>query len=129
MRVRNLLPEDIPALKAMYVTQGFGYEFPDLTGPLMEVVQVVVDEKDKILAAVAAERLVQLYFLCGGEDHPALKMALVRALHDSMAMALRDKGYHSAEAFLPPPVEKSFGRRLVNSFGWLRNWQSFTREF
>ena len=129
MTIRALRQSDIPALQAMYVAQGFAYEFPDLNGPLMEAVLVVEDDGGKILAAVAAERLVQLYFLCGDVEHPAAKLSIVRALHEHMAEALRAKGYHSAEAFLPPPIAETFGRRLERTFGWVRNWQSWTKGF
>ncbi len=129
MIIRHLHPDDIPALRAMYEAQGFEYEFPDLEGPLMESVLVVEEDGGKILAAVAAERLVQLYFLCADLEHPAAKLAIVRALHTHMADALRAKGYHSAEAFLPPPIAETFGKRLERTFGWVRNWQSWTKGF
>ena len=129
MQIRKLHPDDIPTLRAMYVTQGFEYEFPDLEGPLMEAVLVVEEDGGKILAAVAAERLVQLYFLCGDLDHPATKLAVIRALHTQMADALRAKGYHSAEAFLPPPIAETFGKRLERTFSWKRNWPSWAKRF
>ena len=129
MTIRPFHPDDIPALHAMYVTQGFSYEFPDLTGSHMEAILIVEDDAGKILAAVAAERLVQLYFLCGDVEHPAAKLSIIRSLHTQMADALRAKGYHSAEAFLPPPIAETFGKRLERTFGWARNWQSWTRGF
>jgi hypothetical protein len=129
MIIRHLHPDDVPTLRAMYVAQGFAYEFPDLTGPLMEAVLVVVDENGKILAAVAAERLAQLYFLCGDMEHPAAKLSVIRSLHTHMADALRVKGYHSADAFLPPPIAETFGKRLERTFNWTRNWQSWTKGF
>jgi hypothetical protein len=113
----------------MYQAQGFAYEFPDLTGPLMESVLVVEDESGKILAAVAAERLCQLYFLCGAVEHPAAKLAIIRSLHTQMADALRAKGYRSAEAFLPAPIAETFGKRLERTFGWTRNWESWCKNF
>ena len=131
MTIRPLQPDDIPTLKAMYVTQGFAYEFPNLVGSLMEAVMVVEDENGKILAAVAAERLVQLYFFCGGDqEHPATRLAIIRSLHVAMADVLRKKGYHSAEACIPPSVEKSFANRLKRTFGWEKNpWNTWVKGF
>ena len=129
MTIRKLRVNDIPALRAMYDTQGFAYDFPELTGPHMEAVLVVEEEGGRIIAAVAAERLCQLYFLCGDVDHPAAKLAVIRSLHTQMADALRAKGYRSCEAFLPPQIEKSFGARLMRTFQWKRNWSSFCKEF
>ena len=128
MTIRKLHVNDIPALRAMYEAQGFAYDFPDLTGPHMEAVLVVEEEGGKIIAAVAAERLCQLYFLCGDVDHPAAKLAVIRALHTQMADALRAKGYKEANAFLPPPIAETFGKRLERTFGWTRNWQSWAKR-
>ncbi len=130
MIIRHLHSGDIPALRAMYKAQGFEYEFPDLTGPLMEAVLVVVDENGKILAAVAAERFVQLYMFVGQIDYPAAKLSIIRSLHQCMSDALRPRGYHSAEACLPPAIEKSFGRRLERTFGWVKNpWNTWVKGF
>jgi hypothetical protein len=129
MKIRHYKTSDEAALRAMYAAQGFEYEFPDLSDPLMETTLVVTDDDGKILAAVAAERLVQLYFLCGPTDHPATKLAIIRSLHQHMADALRAKGYHSAEAFLPPEIAETFGGRLERTFRWVRNWPSWTRSF
>ena len=129
MTIRKLRINDIPALRAMYEAQGFAYEFPDLNGPLMETTLVVADDDGTILAAVAAERLIQLYFLCGPTDHPATKLAIIRALHPAMADVLREKGYHSVEAFLPPELAATFGGRLERTFRWAKNWQSWTKGF
>jgi hypothetical protein len=129
MNIRPLEPSDIPTLRQMYEYSGFAYEFPDLRGPLMESVMVVVDEDDIPVAACAAERLVQLYLLMDDTQHPAAKMRFIKGLHEAMAKALRCKGYKSVEAFLPPQVERSFGRRLIRMFGWCRNWNSLSRSF
>ena len=129
MTIRPFRPSDIPSLRQMYELSGFGYEFPDLRGPLMESVMVVVDENDIPLAACAAERLVQLYLFMDDGQHPEANLRFIKGLHESMAKALSSKGYSSAEAFLPPQVERSFGRRLIRMFGWRPNWNSLARSF
>ena len=101
---------------------------PDLTGPLMESAIVVEDDAGNLVAACAAERIVQLY-LFKGDAAPAETLAAIRMLHGEMAEELRQKGYGEANAFLPPQVEKSFGRRLIRTFGWVRNWASFCIHF
>ena len=104
---------------------GHGYQVPDFSNGMFEAVQVLVDEQDQPIMAAAAERIVQLYLLCGDFSHPAAKLAGIRMLHEAMRPELRDKGYRTADAFIPPEVEKSFGRRLIKTFGWCRNWASF----
>jgi hypothetical protein len=94
----------------------------------MESALAVEDESGNLIGAVAAERIVQLYFF-RGEGGPAETLGAIRMLHSAMAEELRAKGYRSADAFLPPQVEKSFGRRLMRTFGWVRNWASFCIHF
>lgn len=129
MTVRPMKDSDIPALRAMFERSGFEYQFPDLRGDLIETVQVIVDEEDSPIMAVAAERLVQLYLLTGEMD-PAAKLAGIRTLQDATAKELKKRGYTSCEAFIPPSIAKRFGRRLERSFSWVRNpWQSWTKAF
>ena len=52
-----------------------------------------------------------------------------KLIHKGMAEHLRPLGYTSVEAFLPPSVSERFGRRLERTFGWVKNWPSWTRRF
>ncbi len=127
MMIRPLEPCDIPTLRQMHELSGLDYKFPDLRGPMMESVLVI--ESDGVpVAACAAERICQLY-LWMAEDHPAAKMHYIKWLHQAMETELKNKAYNCVEAFIPPELEKSFGRRLMRTFGWCRNWNSFARHF
>src|SRR5574337_1735462 len=123
MYVRALLDSDIPKLKALEN----GFPYCDPKSSLVECFLVVADEKDEPVAACAAERILQLY-LWVADVHPAAKIAAIRHLHSEMASELKEKGYTSVEAFLPPEIERSFTRRLEKMFGWKRNWNSWTRS-
>ena len=129
MRIRQMVPSDIPSLRQMHELSGYAYTFPDLRGPLMESVLVAVDESDIPVAAIAAERIVQAYLLMDEGLHPAAKMRVIRLFHEQLAVELRAKHYKSLEAFLPPSIAESFGRRLMRSFGWVKAWPSFSRSF
>lgn len=125
--IRELRPSDIPLLRSWHETSGFEYTFPNFDR--MEGALVLTDENDIPLAAVAAERIVQLYLWMDENLHPAAKLRIIRELHQNMTTVLCSKGYHEANAFLPPGLEKSFGRRLMKTFQWVRNWPSFARSF
>lgn len=133
MRVRELRASDLPALRAMHERAGFAYEFPELA--MLEAAAVVVDENDQPLMAAAAERIVQLYLFVEPRTttscalHPAARLHAIRLLHRALAEALRARGYREANAFLPPGIERSFGRRLMRTFGWIRNWTSYAIHF
>lgn len=129
MKVRSLRASDLAALKRMYEQSGFDYEWPDLASREFEAVEVVVDERDEPLMAAAAKRTIELYLFAGEMEHPAAKLHALRLLHGALAEKLRAKGYGEANAFLPPEVEKSFGRRLMRTFGWLKSWTGYFVKF
>lgn len=129
MTVRLLKSQDIPILRAMFEASGFEYEFPDLESPQFETVQVVTDGNNEPLMCVAAKRTIELYLLRGDFEHPGSALHAVHLLHVSVANRLRLKGYDEANAFLPPQVERSFGKRLMRTFGWLKAWQCYFVRF
>ena len=129
MNCRALRESDIPILKAIYDRSELAYEFPDLHGPLMEQVLVLVNEKDQPVMAGAVERIVQSYLWVDESLHPAAQLRGIRQLHEAMAPILRQKGYTDVSCFVPPKLEKSFGRRLMRTFGWTKTWPSFVRSF
>jgi hypothetical protein len=128
MIVRPVKISDLPTLRNMHAMSGLDYKFPDITGPMMESVLVI--ESDGVpVAACAAERITQLYLWMEEVDHPAAKLHYVKILHEALATELRKKGYTCTEAYIPPQLEKSFGRRLMRNFGWVKSWPCFTRHF
>src|SRR5579859_3938883 len=129
MTIRPYKKSDELPLFAMFKRSGFAYEWPNLRGPRMECVLVAVDEQDRPIGAFAAERIVQSYLLLDDSLHPAAKLRMIRQFHEEGAIQLKARGYRSLEAFLPPPIAESFGRRLIRSFGWCRAWPSFSRSF
>lgn len=124
MTTRPLRADDIPYLQAMAEASGFPY--PDAADT--EVTLVVVDSENHPIMACGAKKLIELY-LWVGMATPVTKLAGLRLLHTAMAEELRALGYSSAECFLPPKVEKQFGRRLTRSWGWVKNWASFNIHF
>ena len=127
MLVRSLKPEDIPLLKQWAEQSGFPY--PDFDDLHIEAFLVVADSEDRPIVAVAAKRLIELYGYFDPSRSPAAKLAAMKLIHPAMADALRHKGYNSAEIFAPPQIAVAFGRRLERTFGWLKNWQSWTIRF
>lgn len=125
--VRPFSESDGPWLQQIAGANGFPY--PDLADALIESILIVCDESGQPIMALAAKRLVELYCWCDQSLTPHEKVAGLRALHESMADALRTKGYNEAEAFLPPSVSVKFGRRLMKTFGWVKNWDSWCRRF
>jgi hypothetical protein len=50
------------------------------------------------------------------------------ALHEAARGAATERGLDDVQAFLPPPIARAFGRRLVR-LGWTRDpWPCFSRR-
>lgn len=127
MIIRPLRASDIPILQDLAARSGFPY--PELNHPHIEAVLVVVDSEDKPIIAVAAKKLVEIYGWVDSGRSPSVLMGAWKMLHAGMSETLRNLGYDSAEAFIPPNVSGKFGRRLERAFGWIKNWQSWTVKF
>lgn len=127
MTIRPYRDSDWLALKDIALDAG--YPYPEPQGPLVEACLVVVDDDEHPVAAIAAQRIVELYLWKKEGLRPAMSKAILDAMHREMAKELRAKGYQDANAFLPPSLCERFGRRLRRSWNWTRNWPSFCVRF
>ena len=127
MRTRSVREDDLPTLKEIYDTAGYKFDWPDLLSDEFLSVEVVVDERDRPLMAAAAKKSVELFLICapGGNLHPAMKMKAIWLLHLALRDALTLLGFYEATAFLPPELEKNYGRHLQRKFSWLPTWKAF----
>lgn len=124
MHTRKYEPRDLDSLNEIAVRSGFPY--PDPASPLIESCYVVVDDNDKVLMAVAAERIVQAYLWVGEIDHPAAKLHAIKLLLKcAMRHELSAICYHFIEAYVPPKWGYRFGRRL-EKLGFTKNWDSWS---
>lgn len=124
MTARPLLPSDIPILKALAANSG--YPYPDPEDPSVEAVVVIVNDSNLPVGFFLAKRIIEGYLLLANM-HPAAKLAAIRVMHEAAAPLLKAKGYDECNAFIPPELEKSFGKRL-KMFGWGKNWGSWFKK-
>lgn len=127
MRVRLFEERDLPALKRIYLDAGYSFDFPDFADPFVGHVQVLVSEEDVPLMAVCSKLVPEIILLCapGGNLHPIVKMQGIGMIHEAMNEALLAEGHKEAFSFIPPEIEKSYGRHLMRKFGWLKTWAAF----
>lgn len=125
MMIRPYRESDADALEFMAKESKFPY--PDLSSPLIETIRVV-EMDEKIVAAVAARRLVELFGWFDSQATPSQKMCALKMLHGDVATELRKRGYTFCEAGIPPEIEESFGKRLKR-FGWKLGWPSYGINF
>jgi hypothetical protein len=129
MTIREYAPEDEQALRELHEMQGHPYEFPDLNDPQFVGI-IVMEDGGKIVQAVAARKTIEVYFLADPKwKTPAWRLVAFAKIHLVLHMAMLALGFRDSHCWLPPSVEKSFGRRLTSGFGWVRSpWSCFSKE-
>ena len=126
MKTRPAIPEDYARLKEIHAENGLDFPIPDLDSPMIEGIEVVVDERGEIMMAAIAKRVPEIYLLAPqGQLHPVVKMEGIRLLHSALRDNIASKGYTEFFSFVAPAVEKSFGRHLRKWFGWEKCWQAY----
>ncbi len=125
--LRTLASNDAPRLNELFALQGFAYDLPDVRQ--MAAAQAFEDE-GRIEQAVLARPTVELYFLANPMwGTPLKRFHALQQLHESMRRELHATGFEDAHVFLPPAKARSFGRRLMQDFGWTRPlWTPLTRS-
>jgi hypothetical protein len=128
MLVREYTDADLTDLRAMHAAQAFGYPLPDLTDPLF-LVRTVVEEDDHARLAIFLRLTAESYLLADPADGtPRQRWQWLQAAHEATRQAATARGLADVQAFLPPEVARSFGRRL-QSLGWRRDpWNCYTRR-
>lgn len=111
--IRDYVPSDFEAVKALHEANEIDYKMPNLNSPLFIVTKVA--EVDGIIRAVCGCYLqAELYLWLDKSDwtDPQEKLDLIHELDRPVMYALFwDKGIDQAVLFLPPGME-SFEKRL-----------------
>ena len=122
---------DIPRLTELHKAMNSTYPLPDLEGDNF-MVQVLTDENDVVVMAMANRRTTEAYLLMDPKwSTPKWRFSSFAMLHDRVMEKLKDRGYTDVQCWIVPELVQRFGmKRLVRQFGWIRSsWVSFFREF
>jgi hypothetical protein len=148
MHTREYKQSDLAQLKAIHASQGFDYQFPDLSNPLFVTKLVLTDTGDyanenrrqdagatdntneKILAAAFLRLTAETYLLL--DPHagtPRARWQSLLALHAATHRDAWTRGLEDVHAWLPPPIAQKFGRRLQR-LGWIRDdvWTPYCKK-
>jgi hypothetical protein len=113
-------------MRQLYAQSGLEFEMPDLSSPMIEAAELVVDERGEVIMAAVAQRTLEIYLLSpAGQFHPMVKMEGIRLLHGAIRDTIASKGYKEGFSFISPSIEKSFGRHLRKWFGWEATWPAY----
>jgi hypothetical protein len=148
--VRELRKSDIPFLKRWHTESGFDYPFPEIKAMtwwrvmlrdlLMRCltllcgefarVSVVTDENNLPVMAAPAKKTIEMYLLCDKDwGTPRQRLMALQLGHEEMRVWLSGHGFCDVNAWLPPEIEKAFGKRLQYIFGWKKSrWNSYSRR-
>lgn len=123
MIIRPLEVTDSHTVRRLKDEAGYDFEFPALDDLLIEAGCMVLDASGPLAVSVA-HRVPLIELAMRREGHPAIKLQALARIHEFMHRELCAKGYTEANCFVPPEIEKSYGRRL-RSFGWEPRWQGY----
>lgn len=128
MITRKAEPRDFPVLQEIFRKQGFDYSLPDFGSTNIIAKRVLVDAHDvPVMGAIERVTTESFGFFDPGWETPGWRLAGFKILHASMQRELREKGITDTHCWIPPEIEKSFGRRL-KKFGWVKTiWPSYMR--
>jgi hypothetical protein len=129
MHIRDYNPDDESALRAMHAAQGFDYPFPDLSNQLFLTRLVLEDDSGKPLMAALGRVTCEAFLLADpAAGSPRDRWQQVVVLHEAMRRALHAQGFEDATCWVPPRIERAFGRRL-RRLGWVRDaWAAYSRR-
>lgn len=128
MKVRFMNKGDVPRVKEIYEKQGFDYQFPNLD-EFFEI-PVLVDDHDQVVMAVGGIPTVELFFWIDQDwETPGMRFEALKFLHEFFRREMKSRGVIQGHVFIPPGMEKSFGRRLQKHFGWVPSrWFCLSRR-
>jgi hypothetical protein len=129
MRIRDYTPEDETALREMHAAKGFDYAFPDLSNQLFLTRLVLEDDDGRPLMAALGRVTCEVYLLAQpGAGTPPERWQRLVVLHEAMRSTLQAQGFEDATCWVPPRIERAFGRRL-RRLGWVRDvWAAYSRK-
>ena len=126
MKVRSANPEDFETLRRAHAQSGLIFKMPDLGSRMTEAAELVIDERGEIVMGAVAQRAAEIFlFSPAGQLHPVVKMEGIRLLHGAIRDNIVPKGYTEGFAFIPPEIERSYGRHLRKWFGWEKTWAAY----
>jgi hypothetical protein len=124
--LRPLEPDDQDTVECLHGESGFDFKFPSLDSPLIEAGCLILDAAGIPLAASVAKRAPEIVLAMRKDAHATVKLQALVQIHNFMRIEMATRGYHEANCFLPPSIEKNYGRHLRRIFGWEKSWQGYT---
>jgi hypothetical protein len=125
--VRPATFDDLPRISELYRAQGFQYEQPNWSGML---VSAVVEVDGQIEMAAFLRKTAETYLLLDPRAAASKKKRLgqLLILHKELVKPAERSGLSDLHCWLPPDIDRDFGRLLLH-LGWQKPlWPCYSRE-
>jgi hypothetical protein len=127
--IREYSDADLHALQRIHQRQALDYVLPDVSHPLFTTRLVLEDQSGRAAMGLFVRLTGEAFLLLDPDQGtPREKWERLLALHQAAQHDARARGLEDVHAWLPPQLEKSFGRRLMQ-LGWAKQlWPCYSYE-
>ncbi len=125
MKIRPATAADQSILDEIHAQSGMDFKFAEIAMPLAECAFLVEDDAGEPLGVAVAKRVPEIFLALKKEPHAMVKVRALQLIHEAMSRRLTEMGYDQAFCFLPPHLERSYGRHLVKIFQWRKTWAAY----
>ena len=124
--IRDLTVNDIETVKDIHKAQGFAYDVPDLTSPLM-LVKKVREVDGRVVACMFLRLTAETFLVTTGS--PVEKGRAIEELQPEVLREAYEKGLSEIVCVVPPEISESFAP-VLERMGWerTREWPMWQRE-
>jgi hypothetical protein len=133
LQIREYMADDLDALRAIHARQAFDYALPDLSDPRF-ITKIVLSDGDagekRIVGAALLRLTAEAYLLLDPKfSTPRERWRALLTLHAATERDAWRRGLADVHAWLPPGLEKKFGKRLER-LGWVRDdkWAPYCKR-
>lgn len=130
MSIRDYEDSDWPRIVQLHAESGLPQNcLADATDPLFVIRRVLIDENGEMAMAAFVRVTSEPFLLVNHESMDAeTRWKMLRVLTDDVCAIAKERGLEQLTAYIPPEIEASFGKRLME-LGFVRSpWQSYTRN-
>jgi hypothetical protein len=120
MTVRDLNFLDWYVIQKWHRESGFEYPLPNPQDESFAAMKLVLEGNQPVGAALARMTVEMYLFVEPSHGTPAMRLQILRLLHQEIEKEMRKQKIKTMHAWLPPQLAKSFGRRLKKMFGWYK---------
>lgn len=129
MRIREFGEKDLERVRELHRACGFEYDLPNMASPLIVVRQAVEDDGEIQLAGFLRVTTEAFLLMNAKWRTPGWRWLAINRLHEAARADARAKGIEDVNVWIPPEIERPFGRRLM-AMGWRkeRPWATYTAQ-